>query len=98
MVRVLTVTESRFAITDMFLGSSTPIASMICISLLVMSLYSSVITAFASMSITWLNRLISNSFMERLVFCTIYPPLSSPDPGPDPSHIIIMYSFRKKSQ
>ena len=45
------------------------------LSLFVMSLYSSVMTAFASISITWLNRLISNSFMERFVLCAISPML-----------------------
>lgn len=55
--------------------------------------------AFASRSITWLNRLTSSSFMERFVLCTISFPLSSLNQGPDrPGRILIMYQFFEKSQ
>ena len=48
MVRVPTVTERLLATEDMLRGSSMPIASIICISLLVMSRNSSVMIAFCS--------------------------------------------------
>ena len=75
-VRVPTVTYNFAAMDDIFRGSFVPMASMICISLFVISRNSSVITALDSASITRLNKLTSNAFNATGCFLAILlPPL-----------------------
>ena len=62
IVRVPTVIPSVFATEDIFLGSRIPTASITCISLLVISLNSGVIIAFASIFIISLNSFTNTSW------------------------------------
>ena len=67
VVRELSVMFSFFATADIFLPFPIPIASMTCISLLVISLNSSVITAFPSRSHILLINSTSTSLMVLYV-------------------------------
>jgi hypothetical protein len=62
VVSVPTVTDTAFATVDMFLGSRMPTASMICMSLMEISLKLPVISARFSISSTSLNSITSRSF------------------------------------
>ncbi len=62
VVSVPTVTDTAFATVDMFLGSLMPMASMICMSLMEISLKLPVISARFSISSTSLNSITSRSF------------------------------------
>lgn len=74
VVNVPTVTAMALATVDMFFGSLTPTASMICISLMEISLKLPVISARFSISSTSLNSITSRSLKSLSLSKPHHPP------------------------
>ena len=71
VVSVPTVTDMAFATVDMFLGSRMPIASIICISLMEISLKLPVISALCSISRISLKSITSRLFKSSSRFTSL---------------------------
>lgn len=68
VVKVPTVTDMALATVDIFFGSSSPMASMMCMSLIEISLKLPEISALFSMSMISLNNMTRRPFKTSSFF------------------------------